>query len=420
MGEHRSTSDRTGGPEAFDPFELTDSVQGSTRDPYPRLAELRRQAPVHPGPMPILEGSARPDPALERPVRGNVTVYGYDETAEVLRDNRRFSSSVYADVIGIAMGRTLLEMDEPEHRLHRSLVSPAFRQRVLVRWEHELVRAVVEDLVDGFAGDGRADLVRQLMFAFPVQVIARILGLPREDLGRFQRWSIELLSMVSNWERGMAASASLREYFAGVVDQRRSRPADDLVSDLVAVEIEGERLSDEEIFSFLALLLPAGVETTYRATGNLMAALFTHPEAMAAVRRDPGLRRQAIEESLRWEPPITFLVRKAVEDVTLAGVEIAPGDNVGVCIAAANRDERRYPDPDLFDIERGSASHLTFGSGPHVCLGMHLARMEARVALDVLLERLVDLALDPEGERPSVVGMAFRSPDALPVVFSAA
>ena len=253
----------------FDPYELKDVVGGTIRDPYPRLHEMCRESPVHTGPIDLGEGADPLDPSRPPPV----TVFGFDEVVQVLRDNETFSSCVYTDVMGMVMGRTILEMDEPEHRAIRALVASSFRSKMLERWEEDLVAVVVNELIDSFIDDGRTDLVRTVTFNFPVQVIARILGLPREDYPRFQRWALELTSVAANWDRGMAASAALRDYFAEVMAERRASPGDDLISDLVRAEVEGEHLSDEEIYSFLRLLLPAGVETTYRATGSLLFAL---------------------------------------------------------------------------------------------------------------------------------------------------
>jgi cytochrome P450 len=252
-----------------------------------------------------------------------------------------------------------------------------------------------------------------------VRVIARILGLPDEDCDQFQRWSIELISAIVNWDRGMAASRALGDYFGELVAQRRARPEDDLITELVEAEVDGQRLTDEEIFGFLRLLLPAGIETTYRSLGNLLFALLTHPDQLRDVTRDPGLRPAAIEEGLRWQTPLVIVTRECVRDTRLGDVDVPAGTAVNVFIASANRDERRYDEPDRFDIHRPLAPHVSFGSGPHTCLGIHLARMESRIALDALLERLPDLRLDPEAPAPRVVGSIFRSPDALPVRFAA-
>jgi cytochrome P450 len=345
------------------------------------------------------------------------TVLGYDEATQVLNDPVTFSSSIYRDIIGVVMGHSILEMDGAEHTASRALVSQAFRRKVLARWETELVETVVDELIDGFVDDGHAELTRDFTFAFPVQVIARILGLPRADYPAFQRWSIELLSVMVNFERGVAASNALRDYFAEILAERRRTPADDLISDLATVELDGQRLTDDEIYAFLRLMLPAGVETTYRSSGNLLFALLHHPEQMEALRQDRGLMPTAIEEGLRWEPPIIFVVRTATKDTTLGGLAIPAGSTISVCVGTANRDPRRYADPETFDLFRESRLHVTFGHGPHICLGMHLARMETRVAIGKLLDRLPDLRLDPDAPAPLIQGVAMRSPNALPVVF---
>ena len=397
----------------FDPDELTDTVAGQVRDPYPQYHELLAQSPVHLGPIDF--GDEVPPMPREIPP---VTVFGFDECVQVLKDNETYSSRIYESVIGMVMGRTILQMDEPEHRMQRALVAPAFRSKMLQRWEEDLVGAVVHELIDGFCGTGRADLVKELTFNFPAQVIARILGLPRQDYPRFQRWAVEITSVARDWERGVAASEALREYFAEILEERRREPADDLITDLVQVEVDGERLTDEEIYSFLRLLLPAGVETTYRASGTLLFALLTNPEQLAAVRADRELLPQAIEEAIRWEPPVTVVLRQATRDTELAGVPVSKGADVACMLGAANHDPRKYERPDEFDLFRDVRQHIGFGFGVHVCLGMHLARMETRVALNALFDRLPDLRLDPEpGQDVHIKGLAFRSPTTLPVSF---
>ncbi|HEV3281637.1 MAG TPA: cytochrome P450 [Acidimicrobiales bacterium] len=404
-------------PARFDPFELQDTVSGNIRDPYPRMHELCRESPVHVGAVDLGDGEDLPDAGHPLPV----TVFGYDEVVQVLRDNETYSSTVYEGVIGLVMGRTILQMDEPDHRLHRALVSPTFRSKILQRWEEDLVRTVVDELIDGFIDQGHADLVQEVTFNFPVQVIARILGLPRADFPVFQRWAIEITSVTANWERGVAASEALRDYFAAVLEERRRQPADDLISELVVAEVDGRKLADEEIYSFLRLLLPAGVETTYRASGSMLYGLLTNPDQLRAVVDDRDLIAQAFEETVRWEPPVTVILRRATRDTELAGVPIEAGADVALLLGAANRDERKYAEPDRFNLFRESRQHVGFGFGIHVCLGMHLARMESRVAMNTLFDRLRDLRLDPApGQDLHIRGMAFRSPIALPVAFSPA
>jgi cytochrome P450 len=399
--------------DEFDPAELQNGLLMQVENVHERLRAARAQHRV-------MVGNPFAETASQKLGAAGVTVLGYDECQTVLTHPDTFSSSIYDRIMGPVMGRTLLELEGAEHRASRALVSPSFRTALLERWRSELVEVVVHELIDRIAGRGRAELAREFTFAFPVQVIARIMGLPREDYPRFQRLSIELLNVVYDWDRGIAASAALKAYFGEVLAERRRNPQDDLISTLAESEIDGARLTDAEIFAFLLLILPAGVETTYRASGNLLVALLTEPALWDAVRADRGLVRGALEEALRWEPPITSVVRKTIRDCELGGVAIPAGTNVHVSVAAANRDPKRYPDPDRFDPTRKNIAHLTFGGGPHLCLGMHLARMEATVAINALLDRLPDLRLDPSAPPPRVVGVAFRSPVALPVEFTPA
>jgi cytochrome P450 len=346
-------------------------------------------------------------------------VLGYDEVIEVLRDDATYSSEVLAELMAPVLDGAMIAMDEPEHRAHRALVAPAFRPKLLARWRDELVRRVVDELLDEVVTVGRADLVRRLTFAFPVRVIARILGLPERDAASFQRWSIELISVFVRWDRGIAAHDALRSYFAECTAQRRREPRDDLISELVETEVDGRRLTDEELFAFLRMLLPAGIETTYRSLGNTLFALLSHPDQLEEVVASPELRASAIEEALRWETPLLMVPRRCVRDTQLSGIEIPTGAGINVFLGSANHDERRYDDPERYDLHRPLAPIASFGSGPHACLGMHLARLEMKVALDAVLDRLPGLHLDPGAPAPRIVGTAFRSPDALPVRFAA-
>jgi len=399
--------------EEFDPAKLQDGLLMAVENVHEKLRLAREKHRVMVG-NPIVE-----TPAQNLDMAG-VTVLGYDECQTVLTHPENFSSSIYENIMGPVMGRTLLQQEGDEHRASRALVSPLFRAKLLERWRIELVEVVVHELIDRFASRGRADLVREFTFAFPVQVIARLMGLPREDYVRFQQLSIELLSVVYNWDIGIAASATLKEYFGEILAERRRDPQDDLISTLAESEIDGKRLSDDEIFAFLLLILPAGVETTYRASGNLLVAMLSEPSLLETLREDRDMLRGAIEEALRWEPPISTVVRVARCDCELGGITIPKGTNVSVSVAAANRDPTHYADPDRFDPTRKNIAHLTFGGGPHVCLGTPLARMETTVAINGLLDRLPDLHLDPSAPAPNITGVAFRSPATLPVEFTAA
>jgi cytochrome P450 len=401
----------------FDPFELPDTIQlEGVDDPYPYLAAARSNGPVQME-WPLPDDVAQADDAVPNDDDQWFSVLGHDEVMTVLRDHETYSSEVLAEIMGPMLGHTMIAMDEPDHRTHRALVAPAFRPKLLARWEDELIRRVVDEMIDSFAPLGRADLVRRLTFAFPVRVIARILGLPERDAPQFQRWSIELISIIVNWDRGIAASHALRDYFAEQVAERRARPRDDLISELVETEVDGRRLSDEEIFAFLRMLLPAGIETTYRSLGNLLFALLTHAEELDEVERNPDVRGTAIEEGLRWEPPLLTILRTATRDTVVDGVEVGAGSVIIVNMGSANHDEKYWESPEEFDIFRKQRQHLAFAFGPHMCVGMHLARMETRVTLTRIFDRLPNLRLDPDAAPPVIQGFAFRGPDAIPVLF---
>jgi cytochrome P450 len=402
---------------AYDPFEEFNRAQagmGRVRDPYPGYAELRRKAPVHKLALKQLLGSTMVAPGMPDDIYLVVT---HDAVARVLLDGETFSSSGYGRSMGLVMGHTILEMDEPEHSRYRGLIQKAFTKRALDRWERELVRPVVEGLVDRFAGRGHADLVRELTFPFPVTVIAGMIGLDEKDHRDFHQWAVELISIAIDPMRGMQASQKLRDLFARVLAERRSAPREDLMSVLAHAELDGVRLDDEAIFAFLRLLAPAGAETTYRSSSNLLFGLLTHPDQLNALRDQRSLMGQAIEEGLRWECPLTGIMRTATRDVEIGGVPIPAGGLVSVNLGAANRDETRYENPDAFDIARPQRAHMAFAFGAHRCLGMHLARMETTVALNTLLDRLPGLRLDPEAEDVHITGLTFRSPLALPVRF---
>ena len=391
-----------------------DAVAGDARDPYPELATARLEHPVQ-----QLDMSSMPHDD-DHPV---FFVYKYDDVFRVMRDGETFSSAHIIELImGDVMGEhIMLGMDNPDHGRYRALVSTAFRQKQLARWEDELVRQTANELIDQFAARGSADLVPEFTFPYPTKIIAGLLGLPREDYRKFQRWSIDILNFHSKRDQAIAASREIQDYLTDILAERRVNPREDIISDLATAELDGQRLSDDEIYSFVRLLLPAGVETTYRSTGNLIYLLLSRPDLLDAVRRDRALVPQAIEEALRYETPLLNFTRVATKDTELGGVAIPAGSTLLLMNAAANRDEDRYADPETFDIFRPDPKpHISFGSGPHVCIGMHLARLEMRVALNLLLDRLPNLRLDPDGHDPHIRGQIFRSPTSLPVVFDPA
>ena len=409
-----------------DPFGVFDRAAGvgDVADPYTPFETLRARCPVHPSDdlAKVMGGEPEFDPNTLLSDKPPVTVYGFDAVRQVLADGATFSSTGYANSIGLVFGHSMLEMDEPEHGRNRRLVQQAFTRKAMERWEEELVRPIVDEHIDRFVDRGHADLVSELTFPFPVAVIAGMLGLPREDLPLFHRRAVEVISIGANPEIGLKSSAQLGDYFAGIIAERRLEARDDLISVLAHAEAPDEdgtlaHLTDEDIFAFLKLLLPAGAETTYRSSSNLLFGLLDNPDQLAAVRDDRSLVPQAIEEGLRWEPPLTGIGRLAIQDTEVGGIPIAAGTPVGVCLGSANHDPTRWEDPERFDITRKPQQHMAFAFGPHMCLGIHLARMETTVVLNKVLDRLPNLRLDPAADDVHITGMAFRSPASLPVLF---
>jgi cytochrome P450 len=383
------------------------------RDPYPYFAQKRIDAGVFHGT--VVDYSKTPESL--RP-KNSFAAVSFEAVNKAFRDGQVFSSTYYDNTIGLFIGPSILAMEGKKHREHRNLVSAAFRSKALARWEPAVVRPICDALIDEFIDAGQADLIRDFTFEFPTRVIAELLGLPADDLPEFRRRAVQLINYTVKYERAFEASAALKDYFLHQIARRKAEPTEDIIGDLVSAEIDGEKLSDEAIYSFLRLLLPAGLETTYRSSGNLLFLLLTHPEQFDAVRVDHDLIQPAIEEGLRFETPLTTVQRFTTEDTELDGVDIPARSAVDLCIGSANRDENRWDRSEAFDIFREQKPHISFAAGEHTCLGLHLARMETRVAVECLLSRVTNVKLRTEDD-PHIHGQPFRSPTALPVTFEA-
>ncbi|MFF1924808.1 cytochrome P450 [Streptomyces sp. NPDC058221] len=380
-----------------------------TRDPYPVYAELRARGPVHRVRIP--EGT---DAWL---------VVGYEEGRAALADQRLSkewsNASPALGVSQVASGRSMLSSDAPVHTRLRKLVTREFTPRRMQQLVPR-VRQMTEELLDTMlALPGRGtDLVESLAFPLPMSVICELLGVPFLDRQTFRAWSNIVVSSVDAAERGAAADG-MNGYLAGLVDDKRAQPGDDLMSALIhTADEEGDRLSVEELMGMAWLLLVAGHETTVNLISNGVLALLTHPEQLAALRADPGLIDNAVEEALRYTGPVeTPTYRFTTCPLDIGGTVIpGGGELVLVALADANRDPDRYPDADRFDITRDARGHVAFGHGIHYCLGAPLARIEAAVAIGSLLERCPELALDADPEELTWrTGMLIRGPEGLPV-----
>jgi cytochrome P450 len=387
-------------------------------DPYPRFRELRASGPVHEGVVHELIGYAdalvfHGVPEAGRP---HWSVFSFAECNAIYRNEAVFRSSPAgvpggaAASFGGSIGASMIAMNGPEHRRNRALVQPSFVPAKAKWWIENWIKRTVHDLIDGFESAGRADLNIDFCAAIPMLTITGSFGL-----------SVDQALDVRATLEGLG-SATLTDYLAPMIGARREDPQDDLLSVLCQAELEDDdgathRLSDAEILAFANLLLAAGSGTTWKQMGITLLAMLSTPGVMDAVRADRGLLRNAIEESLRWNITDPMFSRWVAQDTSIAGVAVPAGAVVHVCIGAANRDPLRWDDPDAYSIRREPQSSLGFASGPHVCLGQHVARAEMLTAIGALLDRLPGLRLDQDAEPPSVIGLYERGASHVPVVW---
>ena len=410
--------DTTG--DVFEAKNLLGGI-GLVRDPHPRLHELRNECPVHKGSVSGIFGVVGPDNYLI-PDDEQISVFTWDEVDAGFRDASTFSNSYVAAALHDVIGRTILEMDPPEHQRYRSLLQGAFTRNEMVKWEHDFVRAIVNEQLDRLAPQGRGDLAAEFAFHYPIRVIAVAVGLPVDDVPRFYEQAAKLTNVAIDEGERMKASADLAAIAQTVIDDRRREPTNDLISVLIGAELampDGStaRLSDQDIIDFIRLLVPAGAQTTYRTLTNVLFALLTNPDQYELLVRDHSLIPRAIEEGLRWEAPLVAFGRIATRDAEIAGHPITEGSTVNFCVHSANRDPSRWNDPDRFDIMRPVKGHVAFGQGNHICLGIHFARMELRVALELIIERLPRLRLDPDAQDVHIAGLFARTALHLPCLW---
>jgi cytochrome P450 PksS len=358
-------------------------------------------------------------------------VLGYDDVAALLKDARFAKDRANAVTASeLRQGprapkfveplmRGMLDRDDPDHARLRRLVQKAFTSQRVATLEGSTL-ATCERLLDRIEQRGRFDLIADFALPVPVTVISDLLGVPPRDRARFAAWSKTIIrNSATPW--GLLASMpdllAMVRYQRWLVAEKRAKPADDLVSDLVKAEEAGDKLDGDELLSMIGLLLTAGHETTTNLIGNGMLALLQHPDALRRLRDDPSLMESAVEELLRFASPVeTSTFRYAREDLELAGTRILRGEIVLGVIAAANRDPAQFEDPDRLDLARAPNKHLSFGLGGHFCLGAPLARLEGRIALGALLRRLPRLGLAHPDRPPRWRrGMVFRGLEALPL-----
>ena len=326
------------------------------------------------------------------------TLSRYDDVLDALMDIETFSSE-FGQGPRFTPPAGMLS-NPPDHTFFRGLVQKAFTPKSIKELQPR-IEALATELLDGVDGQDTFDAHDDYGFPLPVTIIAEVLGIPDGDLHLFKRWSdasVEAMGAEdpTPW---LADLTAMGAYIAGVIADRRTNPGDDLVTRLVQVETDGKGLDNDDILSIVNQLLVGGNETTTSLITNCIWRLLQQPELYQRVVEDPSLVNRAIEESLRFDPPVLGLYRNTTRDVEIRGQIIPEGSKVMLHYAAANRDPDKYDDPHTFSLDRPPSRHLAFGLGVHFCLGSELARMEGRVALDTLVRRCPDLSLVGDGER---------------------
>jgi pulcherriminic acid synthase len=384
-------------------------------DPYPEYRRMRDEYPLY----------------FHLPTQAWI-LSRYEDVQKAL-DDPAFTTRSYAAQTEPLLGRTLVQLEGREHSFQRGLLTPTFSEASIRGRFATQITAAVDELIDAMAAGGEADLVGDLVVHLPVRIMAGLLGLPIDDRDRFRIWYTALIRAALNLTRdpdvaaaGTAARDELDAYLRPLIAARRESPRTDLLSTLATTVVEGDRLSDEQIVRFMMLMVFAGGETTEKGLATVLRNLLAHPEALAAVRRDRTLVPRAIAESFRYTAPTHMVPRQTNAEVRVSGGILPAGAEVLCFLGSANRDERRFADPDRFDLMRpesdprraftGAAAHLAFGGGRHFCLGAVLSRFEIEVALNRIFERFPDLAL--AGDPPADVGLFLRGPARLDVRFA--
>lgn len=380
-------------------------------NPYPIYRVLREQAPV----LWVPTG---------QPGEGWWLITRYDLVDSILKDARVWKdASRMGHEPESVVAHSMLFQDPPSHTRLRGLVNRAFTPRLIRRLEPRITE-IVDELLDHIEEQAHVDFMPALAMPLPVIVIAEILGVPAEDRSRFREWSRLIIAASDplatdelEVQESVAATQQLGDYFDQLIHERTKIPGEDLLSDLIALEEAGDRLSHQELLGMCVLLLIAGHETTMNLLGNGFYALMRHPDQLARLRQDPSLLDSAVEEMLRYDAPVQQATyRFAGERVSLAGERLERGQTVVVALGAANRDPAQFPDPETFEVSRTPNRHLAFGRGIHFCLGAPVARMEARVAWSRLLARFGRMEIDGlPRRRPNT---AFRGFDTLPARFA--
>jgi cytochrome P450 len=389
--------------------EAADAGHALIDDPYPMFAALRAQSPVFMGSL-VEKITGHKDP--QHTLRPHCTTLTFDGCSEALANNDLYSSLAYHEQPAImdTIGHTILTMVGQEHTRYRASIQPVVtRQQAMGWWRERWIEPFVDTLVSEFENNGSADLSLQLCARLPMHTVTAAYGLNNDEALEFRENLIRSMLPSLTPEERSAANVLVRRVLLNAVAERRRERRDDLISRLIdapLADAEGKpsHLDDEAILSFSRLLLLAGGGTTFRQLGITLFALLSNRDQLEDLRADRSLMEAAIKESLRWNCTDPLFYRLAMRDSVLEGVEIPEGTIVDICLGAGNRDPRHWDDPDRYDLHRPRKRHLGFASGPHICLGRHVAEAEMTAAINALLERLPKLRLDDSGEPARIIG----------------
>jgi len=345
-------------------------------------------------------------------------VVSWDAHREMYMKPKVFSSTVFEEMTSDFWGPALSPLDAPEHTKYRKIMQLGFMPKYIQAYEETIIRPVLERRLNALHPNGSADLARELHAFYPFEIVGRIAGFDVENIEFVAACFNRIMQGNIDPADAMKAGQELRQYTNNMISARRHAPKNDTISAMLTAKVDGEHIPDDRLVGLTNNLMIGGVDTTYKQSGNLIHALFSNPDQFERLRANRALVPAAIEESLRYEGVGGITGRLTLEDTQLKGVHIPKGKVVFTFHGVANRDPRRWENPNKFDIEREAKSHMQFANGPHVCIGQHLARLMLSHYINLLMDKFDGLRLDPDKPRPKITGWAQRSPLSIPVLWN--
>jgi cytochrome P450 len=410
---------------------LSTQYAGNCADPYPIYAEKRATTPVYEGDLPRDLGVPSIAAGV-KPGRKMFTLLKYADIQAALMDSETFTTEPYREVFGPVQGEIILMMDGPEHKFWRAMLTQIFQKKTLDDWTSRLFGPTIERRINELKPRKQSELIGDFMLGFPLEIVYQMLGLPtdEEQLNQFSEWALMMVlggfADFKNPEQtreltqnAAMAAQNLFNQLKQITQQRRAEnsQAGDLISQLVRAEVDGRRLTDDEITYFVRSLLPAAGETTTRSFTNVLAEIMERPGLYEKLRADRSLVPNVINEALRYEGIIGIVPRLCTRDTEIRGVKIPAGSGINLVVNSGNRDEEAFENADQFDLNRKGKMPLTFGYGAHMCMGMVLSKMEMTAALNCMLDNMPNMRLNPDVKYMGISGIHFRTPPSVPVIW---